>query len=191
MNLTQDYKFGNQIVNYYTNSKDMSGSYSDQIYEMADTRKLTSFEDVKNVLDELNANDASVQFKFNEDKLAVEIYDDQLDIIHEFLMNLRNNDKTTHNALMNAVLLSNSASNLSDKIYADKKLESVFHNDLLHEIDTKTKNKYGYMTAANIFQKLLDYDGLGGIAKTVKFLAADADYVTGQVMHINGGLYKG
>lgn len=34
---TDFYRFGNQIVNYYTNSKEMSGSYADGNYEMAET----------------------------------------------------------------------------------------------------------------------------------------------------------
>ena len=34
---TSFYRFGNQIVNYYTNSKEMSGSYADGNYEMAET----------------------------------------------------------------------------------------------------------------------------------------------------------
>lgn len=36
---TDFYRFGNQIVNYYTDSKKMSGSYADGSYEMAETSK--------------------------------------------------------------------------------------------------------------------------------------------------------
>ena len=36
---TDFYRFGNQIVNYYTDSKAMSGSYADGSYEMAETSK--------------------------------------------------------------------------------------------------------------------------------------------------------
>ena len=42
---TPYYRFGDQVVNYYTNSKDMSGSYASQKYVMADTTKLNSIEE--------------------------------------------------------------------------------------------------------------------------------------------------
>ena len=44
---TDFYRFGNQIVNYYTDSKAMSGSYADGSYEMAETSKNIS--NTKNV----------------------------------------------------------------------------------------------------------------------------------------------
>lgn len=165
----EHYKFDNQIVNYYTDSKEMSGSYADQNYEMADTRKITSIDDVNMILSELNSEDESVQFKLDKNKLAIDIYDDQIEIIHDFLLNLKKTDKNIHNEFLNAVMLSRSASELSDKINANPKLEQLFYTGLLHEIDSKTKNKWGYVTATNILQKLLDYDGIGGAVRTIKF----------------------
>ena len=50
---TEYYRFGDQVVNYYTNSKDMSGSYASQDYKMADTKKISSTEELNNYLDEL------------------------------------------------------------------------------------------------------------------------------------------
>lgn len=163
------YKFGNQIVNYYTDSKDMSGSYADQNYEMADTRRLNSIEDVNEILKELNAVDNSIQFKLDKEKLSIAVYDDQVEIIHDFLMNLREKNKDLHNKFLTAIMLSDSPSNLSEKINSDKKLETLFYTDLLHEIDSKTKNKWGYVTATNILQKLLNYDGQGGAAQIIQF----------------------
>ena len=49
---TPYYRFGDQVVNYYTNSKDMSGSYASQKYSMADTKKLGSMEDAKKWLED-------------------------------------------------------------------------------------------------------------------------------------------
>ena len=53
---TPGYRFGNQVVNYFTNSKDMSGSYANQNYNMADTKKITNMNDVNKYLDTLNKN---------------------------------------------------------------------------------------------------------------------------------------
>lgn len=51
---TDHYRFGNQVVNYYTDSKEMSGSYANQSYEMADTKKITSMKEVKDYIKEMN-----------------------------------------------------------------------------------------------------------------------------------------
>ena len=51
---TPGYRFEEQVVNYYTNSKDMSGSYADQDYEMADTTKFNSLDEANKWLNERN-----------------------------------------------------------------------------------------------------------------------------------------
>ena len=51
---TRGYRFGDQVVNYYTDSKDMSGSYANSNYKMADTKKLTSLEDVQKYIKDYN-----------------------------------------------------------------------------------------------------------------------------------------
>lgn len=51
---TRYYRFGDQVVNYYTDSKDMSGSYANQDYVMADTKKVTSMEQVKDYIEGMN-----------------------------------------------------------------------------------------------------------------------------------------
>ena len=58
---TDYYKFGNQVVNYYTDSKDMSGSYANQEYKMADTKVPKTISEVKEMIaqhnDSLNPNE--------------------------------------------------------------------------------------------------------------------------------------
>jgi len=58
---TDYYKFGNQVVNYYTDSKDMSGSYANQEYKMADTKVPKTMSEVKEMIaqhnDSLNPNE--------------------------------------------------------------------------------------------------------------------------------------
>ena len=51
---TEHYRFGDQVVNYYTDSKDMSGSYAGQDYIMADTKKLTSMKQVEDYIKTMN-----------------------------------------------------------------------------------------------------------------------------------------
>ena len=53
---TPYYKFGDQVVNYYTNDKNMSGSYANQDYVMADTKKINSMDEVNSLLEEHNNN---------------------------------------------------------------------------------------------------------------------------------------
>lgn len=53
---TDYYRFGDQVVNYYTDSKEMSGSYADQKYNMADTTKLNSIEEAKKWLEDNRFN---------------------------------------------------------------------------------------------------------------------------------------
>ena len=59
---TKYYRFGNQAVNYFTDSKDMSGSYANSKYKQADTKKLTSINDVKEYLDTLNKGNVNQYF---------------------------------------------------------------------------------------------------------------------------------
>ena len=53
---TDYYKFGDQVVNYFTNDKNMSGSYADQDYVMADTSKISSMNEVNKLIEEHNNN---------------------------------------------------------------------------------------------------------------------------------------
>ena len=53
---TEHYRFGNQVVNYYTDDKEMSGSYANQRYEMADTKRITSMKQVEDYINKMNKN---------------------------------------------------------------------------------------------------------------------------------------
>lgn len=60
---TPYYRFGDTVVNYYTDSKEMSGSYASQDYKMADTKKLESIEDAQkylNHISKLNGNEYNI-----------------------------------------------------------------------------------------------------------------------------------
>lgn len=65
---TDYYRFGNQVVNYYTDSKVMSGSYANQDYKMADTKKFNSRQELDAYLEKLN--------KETEDLYSVKQRDD-------------------------------------------------------------------------------------------------------------------
>ena len=51
---TEGYRYGDQVVNFYTNSKTMSGSYADYEYQMADTSKLNNLQEAKEWLKKQN-----------------------------------------------------------------------------------------------------------------------------------------
>lgn len=53
---TEGYReeFDGQVVNFYTNSKDMSGSYAAQEYLKADTKRYTKVSEIQEFLDKLN-----------------------------------------------------------------------------------------------------------------------------------------
>ena len=53
---TEHYRFGDQVVNYYTDDKEMSGSYANQRYEMADTKRITSMKQVEDYINKMNKN---------------------------------------------------------------------------------------------------------------------------------------
>lgn len=63
---TDYYRFGDQVVNYYTDSKVMSGSYADQRYETADTSKITSIDEVNKFLESFD--NALTQYRLKEAK---------------------------------------------------------------------------------------------------------------------------
>ena len=96
---TPRYKFGNQIVNYYTDSKEMSGSYDEtNSYEMADTKRLNNIEEAQQWLDELGIGDITIE--------GNEVYEDGIDPVlkykttNELLRNLKSDiQKENGNAL--------------------------------------------------------------------------------------------
>ena len=60
---TPYYRFGDTVVNYYTDSKEMSGSYANQKYEMADTKKLNNLDEAKQWLKENTAAEDNFEVK--------------------------------------------------------------------------------------------------------------------------------
>lgn len=66
---TPGYRFGKNIVNYFSGSKKMSGSYANSRYEMADTKKLESIADVQDWFMEVGLP----YFEVNNNK----VYDDE------------------------------------------------------------------------------------------------------------------
>lgn len=103
---TDYYKFGDQVVNYYTDSKNMSGSYAQQDYEMADTSKLNNLseaydyvEKIKNtpntifsndVMQTLNLeeNNGKYVLKFNGSTMVT--YDSETDVLKKIKVDLDN-----------------------------------------------------------------------------------------------------
>lgn len=103
---TDYYKFGDQVVNYYTDSKNMSGSYAQQDYEMADTSKLNNLseaydyvEKIKNTPNTIFSNDVmktlnleenngKYVLKFNGNTMVT--YDSETDVLKKIKVDLDN-----------------------------------------------------------------------------------------------------
>lgn len=103
---TDYYKFGDQVVNYYTDSKNMSGSYAQQDYEMADTSKLNNLseaydyvEKIKNTPNTIFSNDfmktlnleennGKYVLKFNGNTMVT--YDSETDVLKKIKVDLNN-----------------------------------------------------------------------------------------------------
>lgn len=94
---TSGYKFGNQVVNYYTDDKEMSGSYANQKYKMANTQKLQSMNDVDNFIDSINSNSKSGNEYFiseNDGKYTLILTDSEIGgNVAEFFENLSEEEK--------------------------------------------------------------------------------------------------
>ena len=103
---TDYYKFGDQVVNYYTDSKNMSGSYAQQDYEMADTSKLNNLseaydyvEKIKNTPNTIFSNDVmqTLNLEENNGKYALKFngntmvtYDSETDVLKKIKVDLDN-----------------------------------------------------------------------------------------------------
>lgn len=79
---TRGYKFGNNFVTYFTNDKYMSGSYANQAYRKADSKKLNSIEEANEWADEfmkqINADNYNgVQYRYRLEKRAKQGYEDR------------------------------------------------------------------------------------------------------------------
>jgi hypothetical protein len=133
---TGGYRFGDQIVNYYTDSKDMSGSYADQKYNMADTKKLNSIEDAKKWLEDN-------RFSGNRN------YDYDIKTVQEGIIRVTLYDFDTGNVI-NALDFSNEAEllrNIKGKV-----------NGSLGDITKQHRYQYeGYVNITNPY--VVDADG--------------------------------
>ena len=81
---TPGYRYGDQVVNFFTDSKDMSGSYVDQNYEMADTTKITSMNEAEGIVDYYNSS-GMIDYSIQENDGKYELYDNEADeVLHTF-----------------------------------------------------------------------------------------------------------
>lgn len=111
---TPYYRFGDQIVNYYTDSQDMSGSYANQEYKYAISTTPKTLDDVYNMIDThnklLNKNEEydyeveldkvgdsyklltrqQKQFRKNDDQTVVRNYKDDIDLFKNIGQDLSN-----------------------------------------------------------------------------------------------------
>ena len=121
---TPNYRFGNQVVNYYTDSEEMSGSYANGEYLSAETERYTSIEQVEERLKNINfLNGTNLKIKENNGKY--EIYNEnEIDLINrakDFYDNLNENEQKVFDDFMSV--------SGSETFYIDEYGESeVFSN---------------------------------------------------------------
>ena len=65
---TPYYRFGDQVVNYFSDSKDMSGSYASQDYKMADTKKLNNVEEAQEYLNQISEETGNLYTLYQDEK---------------------------------------------------------------------------------------------------------------------------
>lgn len=99
---TEHYRFGNQVVNYYTDSKEMSGSYANQNYTMADTKKMENIKDVEEYLSRVNEKwnqfyDRNADYQIKKENGKYNIYNtveqDVIKGVNEFIDTLNQEEK--------------------------------------------------------------------------------------------------
>lgn len=150
---TPHYRFGDQVVNYYTDSKDMSGSYADSQYKMADTKKLGSIEEVTKYLDSLNNKYTRFELKENKDGTYVIEKTFNFDNnsfysnLSKELEMLKTTDLETYNNLINRAQKADNGYKMFEDISNDKV------DNFLYDFN----NKYGEYTAGETAQRILDY----------------------------------
>lgn len=88
---TPYYRFGDQVVNFFTDSQDMSGSYADQDYEIADTKMIQTDKEVNKIIENNNSNDSNteVSLKKNDDG-SYTLYNKKVNDIAKIADDLRN-----------------------------------------------------------------------------------------------------
>ena len=157
-----NYRYGDDIVNFYTDSKDMSGSYADQRYEMADTKKLKNMKEAEKWIEdnrfsgripldyELDNKDGKIKLKlwsWNNGELLREFdYNTEL----EFLKNVKqdilsNNSKIKHPIQYEGYL------NITKPYVVDA--EGRYWNAVEREIEDRMVNFSKYLEDKEDFRK--------------------------------------
>lgn len=122
---TDYYRFGDNIVNYFTDDQDMSGSYSNSNYVKADTKKLSNLQEAKEYLEDYNLN-----LKNGEDSLQIVEDNGKYRLANAYDAALFDIIKEKYNSLT------------EDEINTLKKFNEAFKNlfDSKANVDTKQVN---------------------------------------------------
>jgi len=81
---TPGYRYGDKVVNFYTDSKEMSGSYVDQNYIEADTTKIENLDQAQGIVDYYNSS-GIIDWEIQENNGTYELYDNEYgEVIHTF-----------------------------------------------------------------------------------------------------------
>lgn len=150
---TKGYRFGKQVVNYFTDSQEMSGSYANQSYKEANTQKITTDKEVREYLSNLDSkyfnfilksyDDGSYRIEKNPNLSKDSFYSN----LQEELNNLKLKDKETYTKLIDRALILNNPYDLFEGI-KESKLDDFLYN---------FNNKYGEYTAGETARNILDY----------------------------------
>ena len=171
---TDYYKFGEQTVNYFTDDKDMSGSYANQDYIMADTKKLTSMKQVKDYIKKMNSQGwgSNRTYELIEDNGQYKLINNS---------KIENSDKTWQQVYDEANEYKKS---LTEEELAQFKdmfdKSSDYHYDRTYNIDSYLRNKgYEYGSKQDeIAHKYLAIDNKNATESGIYFdvLMRDAKY---------------
>ena len=175
------YRFHNQIVNYYTDSQDMSGSYADSGYQKANTKRISSVDQLKKELGDsykINKNlDGSYTINY-EDKTEKKIYnyinehkEDMLKLI-DFYRNITNpnekrffedevSDKSTELQATYLNYIDFLKDNISDKeILRDKRIGHSYSREAMEralDVTSKRPRKltYNFKNQTDMFKNAI------------------------------------
>jgi hypothetical protein len=150
---TPYYRFGDQVVNYYTDSKDMSGSYASQDYVMADTKKLNTREEVEKYLNNLSFKTGNLySVEKRDDGKFIVSQDKQISReARDFINNLNENEKQQmlENIYENEKMEGSHYDRVFSWNYFDKTLQNKYH---------EVVNKYiGTADLVAIQQEMMKY----------------------------------
>lgn len=173
---TDYYKFGDQVVNYFTDDKQMSGSYANQNYVMADTKKLTSMKQVEKYINDMNKKGWGSDRKY---ELITE--NGKFKLIDN--SNVPNTNKTWQQVYDEANKYKNTLSDKELKQFKDMfEKSSEYDNDGIYNIDNYLmRNGYEFGSEQDrIAQKYLNIDKKNYTERGIYFdaIMRDAKYHT-------------